>query len=192
MKKKLLSLIVLMMIVVVFLSGCNEEKDDSDGDGYADDVDAFPKDSSEWKDSDKDGWGDNSDDFPMDSNLHVIDRMFIIKEGFGGSIFPVNITTQGIVGYGAKVESDVKYVELSWEITSPTRGSLSLEEQNNIRIEIQNSDGITVYDFNTQNYLNNKTNRITINSENWGNWIIRYINDNDFDITFSIDMYKMK
>jgi len=37
---------------------------DSDGDGYTDDEDAFPYDSSEWKDSDNDGVGDNSDEFP--------------------------------------------------------------------------------------------------------------------------------
>ena len=40
---------------------------DSDGDGVADDTDAFPNDSTEWDDSDGDGVGDNSDEFPQDS-----------------------------------------------------------------------------------------------------------------------------
>jgi hypothetical protein len=39
---------------------------DDDGDGYNDDVDAFPNDPTEWADSDGDGYGDNSDAFPND------------------------------------------------------------------------------------------------------------------------------
>ncbi len=39
---------------------------DTDGDGYADDIDAFPNDASEWADTDADGVGDNSDAFPND------------------------------------------------------------------------------------------------------------------------------
>ncbi len=39
---------------------------DSDGDGYADDVDEFPDDPDEWKDTDGDGYGDNGDVFPTD------------------------------------------------------------------------------------------------------------------------------
>jgi serine protease len=39
---------------------------DSDGDGVADDLDAFPNDPTEWEDSDGDGRGDNSDIFPDD------------------------------------------------------------------------------------------------------------------------------
>lgn len=35
--------------------------DDSDGDGYSDDEDAFPNDPTEWKDTDGDGWGNNND-----------------------------------------------------------------------------------------------------------------------------------
>ena len=45
---------------------------DADGDGWADDVDAFPNDSTQWQDSDGDGYGDNlagnnSDAFPYDA-----------------------------------------------------------------------------------------------------------------------------
>jgi CxxC motif-containing protein (DUF1111 family)/predicted lipoprotein with Yx(FWY)xxD motif len=39
---------------------------DSDNDGVADSIDAFPTDPSEYQDSDGDGVGDNSDDFPID------------------------------------------------------------------------------------------------------------------------------
>jgi len=40
---------------------------DSDGDGYSDENDAFPIDSTEWLDSDNDGYGDNIDVFPNNS-----------------------------------------------------------------------------------------------------------------------------
>lgn len=43
---------------------------DSDSDGYGDNSDCFPYNSSEWKDSDNDGYGDNSDDFPYDPAEH--------------------------------------------------------------------------------------------------------------------------
>ncbi|MDQ8197862.1 thrombospondin type 3 repeat-containing protein [Pelagicoccus enzymogenes] len=39
---------------------------DTDGDGVADNADAFPADPTEWVDSDGDGTGDNSDAFPSD------------------------------------------------------------------------------------------------------------------------------
>jgi len=79
MSKKLILLISLMVFNVGILSGCQEPTGtesksesgngnnlmtDSDGDGYNDNIDAFPYDSSEWKDSDNDGVGDNSDAFP--------------------------------------------------------------------------------------------------------------------------------
>ena len=40
--------------------------DDDDGDGVADETDAFPLDPTEQVDSDSDGVGDNADDFPTD------------------------------------------------------------------------------------------------------------------------------
>ena len=45
---------------------------DSDGDGVADDFDAFPSDSNETHDSDGDGVGNNSDAFPQ--NPHAAKR----------------------------------------------------------------------------------------------------------------------
>jgi hypothetical protein len=43
-------------------------KEDTDGDGYPDEQDAFPEDPNEWKDTDGDNYGDNSDIFPYDPN----------------------------------------------------------------------------------------------------------------------------
>lgn len=43
---------------------------DSDGDGYADEVDDFPNDDRYYLDSDGDGYADEVDDFPHDSRYH--------------------------------------------------------------------------------------------------------------------------
>jgi hypothetical protein len=48
-------------IILNTTSGTNET--DTDGDGYPDNVDAFPTDPNEWFDTDGDGHGDNSDAF---------------------------------------------------------------------------------------------------------------------------------
>jgi PKD repeat protein/uncharacterized membrane protein len=40
--------------------------DDTDGDGYSNQIDLFPNDPTEWNDTDYDGIGDNSDKFPED------------------------------------------------------------------------------------------------------------------------------
>jgi len=51
---------------------CEVGNDDSDGDGYDNQVDMFPNNSSEWFDSDLDGVGDNLDQFPNDAS-EIID-----------------------------------------------------------------------------------------------------------------------
>tara|TARA_B100000900_G_scaffold415494_1_gene445587 strand:+ start:300 stop:4298 length:3999 start_codon:yes stop_codon:yes gene_type:complete len=53
--------------------GCALSQRDTDGDGYNDDVDAFPSDATQWSDMDGDGYGDNAsgnmaDDFPNDAS----------------------------------------------------------------------------------------------------------------------------
>ncbi|MCK4366235.1 MAG: hypothetical protein KAW45_09290 [Thermoplasmatales archaeon] len=65
MRKCLLVIGLTLMLSILVLSGCiHEETKDTDGDGYNDDVDYFPKNANEWSDSDEDGIGDNSDAFP--------------------------------------------------------------------------------------------------------------------------------
>ncbi|MBT4066059.1 MAG: hypothetical protein HOE76_02415, partial [Euryarchaeota archaeon] len=55
---------------------------DTDGDGWADTIDAFPADDSEWLDSDGDGCGDNLDAFPQDPN----ECMDTDEDGYGDNI----------------------------------------------------------------------------------------------------------
>ncbi len=58
-------------------SGSQPTQDDTDGDGYNDDVDAFPDDPTQWEDSDNDGYGDNPegnnpDAYPLDPTRHSL------------------------------------------------------------------------------------------------------------------------
>jgi hypothetical protein len=59
-------LIFLMVLCAGCTSNSPSKPKDSDKDGYADKVDAFPLDPLEWKDTDNDTHGDNSDKFPTD------------------------------------------------------------------------------------------------------------------------------
>ena len=61
-------------MISAFVIGCggSNPPPDSDGDGVADSIDAFPNDAGQWMDSDGDGYGDNmgsenGDRFPQDS-----------------------------------------------------------------------------------------------------------------------------
>jgi len=53
-----------MLLVVVATSSCCTTVPDTDRDGYADDIDQFPLDPTEWNDTDGDGYGNNIDKFP--------------------------------------------------------------------------------------------------------------------------------
>ena len=78
MRKIAVMLIVLMVIGIGFFSGCTTQEPsnlvvDTDGDGYPDNTDVFPNDSTQWSDRDNDGYGDNlngnnPDAFPDNPN----------------------------------------------------------------------------------------------------------------------------
>ena len=72
MTKKFIIVVGISLILAMGLCGCvDEEVEDTDGDGYNNDVDLFPDDSTEWEDTDNDGYGDNSDAFPADASEHL-------------------------------------------------------------------------------------------------------------------------
>jgi len=70
----IVSAIVILAVVYLALFNPSTSLDsgvhDSDGDGYADDDDVFPNDSTEWLDSDGDGYGNNCDAFPTLASEH--------------------------------------------------------------------------------------------------------------------------
>jgi len=62
---------LIVALIALALAINNSMAVDTDDDGYANEVDVFPHDPSEWNDTDMDGVGDNSDDFPTDPKSSV-------------------------------------------------------------------------------------------------------------------------
>jgi hypothetical protein len=70
MKNHAIITIILIIALCLSITGCTEQNQsttsiDTDGDGYTDDIDAFPTNATEWTDTDNDGIGDNTDAFPQ-------------------------------------------------------------------------------------------------------------------------------
>jgi hypothetical protein len=192
MKKTAISLIILIMILISFLSGCEEEIKDTDGDHYPDDIDAFPNDPTEWKDTDGDGYGDNSDDFPTDSNLHEI-TYFNVNEPIAS-----NMTLEPKKGRGwfsnPNITSDAKYIVINWEVTSPLE--LTQEQKENIYVHVSRPPTKAEINYYYSNFSNRQLN-LTIYTENWGNWNIGFTNRNGLDndgitITIYYECYVIK
>ena len=127
MKKQFVIVGMAILILTVGLSGCtstnsNTDAFDTDDDGYPNNIDDFPNDSTEWKDTDGDGYGDNSDDFPSDSNLHkktIWDEFTKEPVAYGGNI--PNIHGEHYV------TTDIKYVEWDWRLVSPSPSDATIE-----------------------------------------------------------------
>ena len=100
---------------------------DSDNDGYADEVDAFPKDSKYHLDSDSDGYADEVDAFPGDNRYHSD----YDKDGYADEVdeYPydasnhVKCSTCG--GDGIIVESTTKSVRENHQGKMQNKGILS-------------------------------------------------------------------
>jgi len=102
MKKQLLIVGIIIILLTVGLSGCNEETkiEDTDGDGYPDDI----------------------DDFPNDTNLHekIIWHQFENKELAHDTFYPSDAPYR-------EISSDVKYVEWTWNLVNPTFPEAKIE-----------------------------------------------------------------
>lgn len=163
------------------------ETKDSDNDGVGDNADAFPNDKTEWMDTDGDGFGDNSDAYPSDSNLHL-------KEPLWDEL-PLNWTlySHGAGRSGVYVESDFKYVEVSCYFRSDERNNeFHGEELEKIGLDIETPEKEYNYIASKGDLIASKQPiRITINSENWGNWGFLVYNHNDFNVTFRLYAYKI-
>ena len=68
--------LISLFVVSVFVIGCSSGSDapaDSDGDGVADAIDAFPNDATQSFDDDSDGVGNDSDNCPLAANADQAD-----------------------------------------------------------------------------------------------------------------------
>jgi len=120
--KKIAALgLAVLLILVVGLNGCLEGSNDSDGDGYNDDVDAFPNDSTEWIDSDSDGVGDNSDLFPNDPDKDSETDRFL-------GIWDVNKSVLGHSMRGIDVLG--LFSDGEYSVDGVIRGTWELEDSN--------------------------------------------------------------
>ncbi len=102
MKKQLLMICITIILLTVGLSGCDEEIkiEDTDRDGYLDDI----------------------DDFPNDTNLHekIIWYQFENKKLVFGTTYPTADQYKEIL-------SDVKYVEWTWNLINPNFPEAKIE-----------------------------------------------------------------
>ena len=162
-----------LILLVVGLSGCiNPKAKDSDGDGYNDEIDAFPMDSSEWYDQDGDGYGDNSDDFMTDSNLH--ERLIINEIDRIWKLSPNEWEDVSFTRNYWALPDDLKYVivkadcngEVHWFVDSPTGNLL---------------DKVTD-EIDTQYYVTSEQ-RIDVDLTGWRIWAR---NDGMFTVTVHI------
>ena len=74
--EKLSQHVITLIAIFLFVVGCSSGSDapaDSDGDGVADTIDAFPNDATQSFDDDGDGVGNNSDNCPLAANADQSD-----------------------------------------------------------------------------------------------------------------------
>lgn len=166
MKKIIILLIVTLIINVCWLNGCTQNENSNT--------------TSNGADSDNDGYPDNQDDFPTDSNLH--EKISIFS---GSETFKQNQGT----GAFFNVDSDCKFVVVNWEVTNPQE--LTVNEQQDIVFELMHPPNISIeypYDI-----ANNRNQRFTIDSSNWGNWSYGFLNAGVIsNITIFREIYVVK
>jgi hypothetical protein len=158
---------------------------DSDNDSYKDSVDAFPNDPDEWLDSDGDGYGDNTDHFDDDSNLHEI---VVIHNSMGAG---ENSDEAWRIPAGSwqdiywDVPSDSKYVDILVSTSQIVNGQY---KSNGIEAKVWVSNPEETLEIEWGDPLP----RITVTTENWGEWRFWVSNtcDNEIEAAFCIFIYK--
>ena len=75
---------------------CDDQDPDDDGDGFGDDVDAFPNNSAEWSDVDSDGTGDNADTDDDDDGWSDSDEISCGSDSVESTSTPKDVDGDGI------------------------------------------------------------------------------------------------
>lgn len=159
--------IVFVLILLVLVNSDNlsnlvsSHVTDSDGDGYADDVDVFPYDYLEWLDTDDDGFGDNFDPYPRDyDNDGCLDNSDLFQTYNAGVKFTLQyakfidsvdfLSSYGQIFFELKVEGELVSRMPStgtWSFYQGTRYNISKEvrfdvpdDRRYVNIELQMND----------------------------------------------------
>jgi len=188
--KKSISAIIILSLITFGFSGCIDN--DSDGDGYNDDIDVFPDDSTEWLDTDNDGLGDNSDGFPNNKNLTektvLMEAQFTMFSRNGG-FYNRDLQQKDDPWI---INEDVKHLFFESEYKSTIGGVLTVEEiklegNQSLYLEIKNPEKTVRYNY--EELLNN-TLIIDITKENSGEWFFNFSCVNlDYDVWIKYNLY---
>jgi hypothetical protein len=191
-KKSIPKTIIIIIFLLNFgLSGCLGT--DSDGDGYNDDVDAFPNNEKEWIDTDNDGTGDNSDGFPNNKNLTdkiiLMDAQITLFGGNGG-FYNRDLQTPDNPWI---IPNNTKYLFFKSEFKSTQGGILIgedivLSNNQSISLEMMNPIESIIYEF--EDFQKNDTIKIQINDELSGYWYFNFsCNNLDYDVWIKYNIY---
>ena len=171
MKKQLIVIGTAVLLLVVGLSGCtqNNESKDFDGDGHPDSNDDFPYDDRYYI---KAKWG----------NWEYTEDLHMELEGNQGH------------GTGDYLSSDWRYVVINWSVIEPT--NLTKEQEEYIFLTISTPEYPSEIEYSYDS-TGNRTQKIFINANNWGNWRIGFRNKNalyteDITVTIEFDLYKVR
>jgi hypothetical protein len=161
--------LIIILCIFIFI-GCIEI--DSDNDGFPDTIDDFPNNKFEWKDTDGDGFGDNSDDFINDSNLYKK----IIVEGtntlFSDDVNAYELKSDENKSFNFYVEIEAKYVvyDIIYRYINKNETTVYFDSYNNLYFNITNPYEHIVFNNGDIEKSSFEPNKITINSNNWGEW----------------------
>jgi len=180
-KKIILTLLIVYILLIVGLSRCLNQflEVDTDGDGYASDIDMFLDNPNEWHDLDSDGHGDNSDDYPDDSNLY---KNEVIASSSWHTLKPGE-TYHPLGCKCLNIDCSCKCVEISWNVygTSTEDRKLTKDEEERLYLYILLPDLTIPY-----NYYKFRISPIlgtilinTTHSCSWGNWEIYFSNPSE-------------
>jgi hypothetical protein len=147
---------------------------DTDDDGYANDVDRFPFDPSEWNDTDMDGVGDNSDAFPTNSTSST--RLLLTQASWSQ-----NPDTGGETQ--VYVPPDADYLTWSYTADQPIEFTVMNTYNEYVYAHYYTSSGSDTI------YIGDPFGNPAKEGMKSGLWSITYVNDYDIAVRMNMEIY---
>jgi len=179
-------LITIIVISIGLLSGCTENSQQNGNNQQNGN-------STVEQDTDSDGYTDDIDAFPLDDNLHE-------KAPFNElNSLNYNITLEPGSGQGPhstpNITSEWKYIVCNWYVTDP---QLTEEQAERVILEITNPTTTPVIRY-YNNDSNSHELKFTINNDNLGEWkfefgnlMIEGLDISPVTVTIHIELYKIR